>query len=66
MRSVFGVRIRVGRGGFLGGFLFAFHVFVLDGVEDIAAGLALDVLGVFVPGDDANDSVFARRKHGRG
>ena len=51
-------------GGFLRGFLFALHVFVFDGVEDIATGLALDIFGVFIPGDDADNGVFAGREHG--
>lgn len=51
-------------GGFCGGFFFAFHVFVLDGIEDVAAGLALDIFCVFIAGDDAHDGVFAGSKHG--
>ena len=40
------------------------HVFVLNGIEDVAAGLALDELGVFGAGDDFHDGVFARGSHG--
>ena len=51
-------------GGFRGGFFFALHILVLDGVEDIATGLALNVLGVFIAGDDAHNGVFAGGRHG--
>lgn len=58
--------VGVDAGGFGGGFFFTFHVFVLDGVEDLATGLALDELGIFGAGDDANYGVFAGDRHGRG
>ncbi len=51
-------------GGLERGFFFALHVFVLDGVEDVAAALALDILGVFIAGDDAHNGVFAGGEHG--
>ena len=52
-----------GLGGFCGCFFFPFHIFVLDGVEDVAACLALDELGVFCAGDDTNNGVFAGVEH---
>ena len=39
------------------------HVAEFGGVEDLAAGLALDKLGVLVSGDDLNDGVFALGGH---
>jgi hypothetical protein len=35
------------------------HVAVFDGVEDLAAELALDELGVFIAGNDTDSWVFA-------
>lgn len=35
------------------------HVFELAGFKDVAAFLALYVLGIFVPGDDLHARVFA-------
>ncbi len=60
--SDFGVRLS----GLRGGFFFALHVFVLDGIEDVAAGLALDILCVFSAGDDAHNGVFAGSEHWEG
>ena len=42
---------------------FALHILVLDGVEDLAARLALDELCIFVAGDDTDDGVFAGGSH---
>ncbi len=40
------------------------HVVVLDGIENLAAGLALDEFRVFRSGDDLDDGVFAGGSHG--
>jgi hypothetical protein len=50
--------------GFLGfsGF-FNLHIAELFGVKDLATFQALDVFGVFVPGDDTNPGVFADGGH---
>jgi hypothetical protein len=45
-------------------FFFEHHVAVFDGVEDLAAVLALDEFGVFVARDDANLWVFTLRGRG--
>ena len=47
--------------GFFGGLGFGFdlHVAELFGVEDVAAEIALDELGVFIARNDAHTGVFA-------
>jgi hypothetical protein len=54
---------------FVRGFFFFFsgfldlHVPELFGIEDLAALQALDILGVFVPGDDSYPGMFADGRH---
>jgi hypothetical protein len=46
-----------------GDLFFDGDVVVLDGVEDLAAVLALDELDVVLAGDNFDNGVFARRSH---
>lgn len=39
------------------------HIAELGRIEDFATGLALDIFGVLVSGDDLNDGVFALGGH---
>jgi hypothetical protein len=49
--------------GFWFGGFFNLHIAKLFGVKDLATIQALDIFGVFVPGDDAYPRVFADGCH---